>query len=70
MYDFKGFLQSRTVWAALIGLMATLLQKSGYTLAEVDQTVLVDNVLNIVQIVSYVAAVIFRVKATKQITAQ
>ncbi|ANL71940.1 hypothetical protein AMC83_CH01957 [Rhizobium phaseoli] len=68
MDGFKSFLTSRTVWAALVGLIATFLQKYGYKVGVEDQTALVDGILTVVQFVSGVAVMYFRVKATKQIT--
>jgi uncharacterized membrane protein len=65
----KGFLQSKTVWAALVGLIATILQKNGYTFGEAEQSALIDQILNGVQLVSYVLAAYFRVKATKVVSA-
>lgn len=67
MNGFKSLLRSRTIWAALVGLIATLLLKSGYTMGEAEQAEIVNAILNGVEVVSYMAAIIFRVKATKRI---
>lgn len=70
MNGFKTMLQSRTIWAAFVGLLATLLLKSGYTIGEDDQAAIVNNILNGVEVVSYIAAIFFRVRASKQIVAK
>ena len=69
MDGIKGFLQSKTVWAALVGFASTVLQKYGYTLGDVDQAALVDQILSGVQLISYLLAIFFRIKATKVVTA-
>ncbi|RWE44241.1 hypothetical protein [Mesorhizobium sp.] len=67
MNDVKGILQSKTIWSLLVGLSATLLLKSGYTIGDADQAVIVDSILKVVEVVSYLAGIVFRIKATKVI---
>ncbi|ACI54454.1 hypothetical protein Rleg2_1160 [Rhizobium leguminosarum bv. trifolii WSM2304] len=68
MDGFKSFLASRTIWSILVGLLANLFQKYGYTLTDIDQALVVDQILTGVQVVSAIAAIYYRTRATKQIT--
>jgi hypothetical protein len=70
MVDYKGILQSRAVWAAIVGLLAMVLQAFGFENALGDtaaQTELIDNILHLVQAGGFVFAAVFRILATKQI---
>ncbi|RVD58850.1 hypothetical protein EN866_19580 [Mesorhizobium sp. M2D.F.Ca.ET.223.01.1.1] len=69
MDDVKGILQSKTVWSLLVGLTATLLLKAGYTVGDADQAAIVNYILQGVEVVSYLAGIVFRIKATKAIGA-
>lgn len=67
MDDVKGILQSRTVWSALVSVVAILASKAGYTIVEADQAMIVDAIGTLVATVGAVAAIVFRAKATKVI---
>ncbi|TPL98330.1 hypothetical protein [Mesorhizobium sp. B2-3-10] len=67
MNDIKGIFESKTIWSLLVGLAATLLLKAGYTVGDADQTAIVNYALQGVELVSYVAGIVFRIKATKAI---
>lgn len=67
MFGTKGFFQSKTIWAAAIGLLAVALQHFGYTLDDADKAALIGNVSTLVQVVSGIAAMFFRVQATRQV---
>lgn len=63
----KSFLESRTVWANLIGLAALLANAWGLNTGGIDQAALVDAVLKAVSAASFIASTVFRVKATRLI---
>ncbi len=67
MSEFKDLLASRTVWSALVGLLATLLNAFGAGTLIPDQAALVDAILQIVTGASFVAAIFFRKVADKKI---
>lgn len=69
-FDFKPILASRTVWSNIIGLIALALAAFGFDNALGDtqaQAQLVDHVLNVVAALSFVAAIIFRARATTRL---
>jgi len=66
MDDFKGMLASRTVWAGLIGFIAVVLDMFGIH-PDFDQNAAVDAILKLVEAVSFLGAIIFRVVASKRI---
>lgn len=63
----KSILQSRTVWANVIGFAALAANLLGFNTGIVDQGALVDALLNMVTGLSFVASTLFRIKATRQI---
>ena len=65
--DAKTFLQSRTVWSALIGIGASFLQAHGHLISNADQASLVNDALTLVQYGGFVGAILFRVLATKTV---
>jgi hypothetical protein len=70
MLETKGLLQSRTFWAAAIGLIATLFQFAGIDHVFGDtaaQAGFIDAVFTVIQGVSFVAAAMFRALATTTI---
>ena len=67
MDDFKGILQSRTVWAALAALVGIVMSAFGYTVTDADQTQLVEAVGNVLSVLGSLGAIYYRVKATKVI---
>lgn len=64
----KSMLESRTVWANLIGLAAFAADAFGVNVGAVDQSQLVDAVLKMVTGISFVASTLFRVRATRLIS--
>lgn len=64
MDEIKGALASKTVWAALIGMAASLL---GLGLDAADVQGLADHAVQAVEIVAYAAAIYGRVTATARI---
>jgi len=65
--DFKGILQSRTVWSGLAALIGVLMSAFGYTVTDADQTQIVEAVGNVVSVLGSLGAIYYRVKATKVI---
>lgn len=66
MNESKPWWQSRTIWSGIIGGVFSILTISGVTLPVGFST---EIVLGTVMSVSSLAAIIFRVKATKEINA-
>lgn len=66
MESVKFFLASRTVLSALVGLTATGLQFAGF--GAVDQGQLTDAVLSVIQGLSFIGAIFFRVKADAKVS--
>ena len=64
----KGPLESKTIIAAIVTLVASILALLGYTFTPEDQAVVVGLVTSLVTAVGAVAAIVGRIKATKQIT--
>ena len=61
MENWKNYLQSRTIWANLIGLAAFGLNMLGFNgLTGDDQSQLVDALLNVVEAGAFIAGVGFR----------
>lgn len=67
MDEVKGILQSRTVWSALVSVIALLASKAGYSIVEADQAAIVDAVSTVIAALGSVSAIYFRAKATKTI---
>lgn len=67
MPDTKSLLESRTVWANVVGLAALAVSLFGFDASSIDQGALVDSVLKGIAGVSFVVSTIFRVKATKNL---
>ncbi|MCU0817886.1 MAG: glycoside hydrolase family 108 protein [Beijerinckiaceae bacterium] len=68
MFDSKALLQSRTVWANVVGLGSLALSVMGFQTVGLDQSVLTDRLLEVVAAGSFVASTIFRVIATKRLS--
>ncbi len=68
MDEWKTFLESRTVWANLIGLTALILSSLGFSALGFEQEKIIDVILQIVTGLSFLASTIFRVMATRKIT--
>lgn len=66
MTDIKSFIASRTVWAAVVGFAAVVANAFGLNLGIEDGQV-VDAIMKVVEGVSFIAAIFFRIKATAQI---
>jgi hypothetical protein len=67
MNSVKTFLESRTVWANVIGLASLILTVKGVPVPDGVQERLVEAVLQSVTGVSFLASTIFRVVAEKRI---
>ena len=63
----KSILQSRTVWANLVGLAAFAASALGLNIGGIDQSAVVDALLQAVTGAGFIASTVFRVKATKLI---
>ena len=67
MYLTKTVLESRTVWANVIGFAALIASVFGYETSATDQAGLADALLKVVAGGSFIASTFYRVKATRQI---
>jgi hypothetical protein len=67
MDDIKSWWQSRTVWGAVLAILAPLLAKYGYAIDPALQADLVTAILTVFGAAGGVLAIIGRVKATKTI---
>ncbi len=68
MTDFKGMFASRSVWAGIVGFIAVALDMFGVSLGvDFDEGQTVDAILKLVEAISFLASIIFRVIATKRI---
>ncbi len=68
MSEWKTFLESRTVWANLVGLTALILSSLGFSALGFDQEAVIDGILQVVTGLSFLASTAFRVLATRKIT--
>ncbi len=68
MIELKSLLQSRTVWANAVGLLALLFSILGYSPPVVDKEQLIDAILQVIAGFSFLASTAFRIAATKKIT--
>lgn len=66
MSDIKSFLESRTVWAAIVGFLAVIANAFGLNLG-FENAEAVDAIMKVVEGVSFMAAIFFRIKATAKI---
>ncbi|MGL4635976.1 MAG: hypothetical protein ACRCWF_08350 [Beijerinckiaceae bacterium] len=67
MIELKSILESRTVWANLVGLVALLLSVMGFSTSVFDSGQVVDAILNVIAGGSFLASTVFRVIATHKI---
>jgi hypothetical protein len=68
MSEWKTFLESRTVWANLVGLTALILSSLGFSSLGFDQEKIIDVILQVVAGFSFLASTVFRVLATRKLT--
>jgi hypothetical protein len=68
MNDMKTLVQSRTLWANVIGLVAITLSGFGFKSAGVDTDQIVDVILQVVAGMSFLFSTAFRILATKKIS--
>ena len=68
MTEWKSFLESRTVWANLVGLLALVLSGLGFKTSDINAEYFVDVVLQVVAGISFLASTVFRITATRKIT--
>jgi hypothetical protein len=69
MHDVKGFLQSRTVWANAVGLLAMAAAWAGVDIGSDDLNSLTEACLQAVTALCIIASTVFRVIATRRIAA-
>ncbi len=67
MIDSKTILNSRTVWANLIGLAALILGVLGFEASALNTGAFAEAVAQIIAAASFIASTFFRILATKQI---
>lgn len=67
MEEVKSLIQSRTFWAASLGLAAGLGGIFHYTISPADQAHAVDAILSVVGAVGSIGAIVGRVYASKKI---
>jgi predicted chitinase len=68
MEQWKAYLRSRTIWANIIGLVALILDLSGFAgISSEDQGQLVDSLLKIIEAGGFVLSVFFRAIARKRL---
>ena len=65
MEQFKHYLASRTLWALVISFLANIAGRYGYSIGEADQAFIVDTALKAVEYGGYIAAAVYRIKASK-----
>jgi hypothetical protein len=68
MSEWKTFLESRTVWANLVGLTALILSSLGFSSLGFDQEKIIDTILQVVAGLSFLASTTFRLLATRKLT--
>jgi hypothetical protein len=68
MTELKSLLQSRTIWANVIGFLALLMSLLGFRPPVVDEDQIIDAILQIVTGFSFLASTVFRIAATKKIS--
>jgi hypothetical protein len=68
MTELKSLLQSRTIWANVIGFLALLMSILGFRPPVVDEDQIIDAILQIVTGFSFLASTAFRIAATKKIS--
>jgi DNA-binding NarL/FixJ family response regulator len=67
MTDLKTLLESRTIWANIVGLIAVVLAALGFGPSGVDPDRIVEIILQVVAGLSFLASTIFRILATRKI---
>lgn len=67
MQNSKSLVESRTVWANIVGFSALAVSLFGFDTSDVDQAAVVDAVLKGIAGFSFVLSTIFRVRATRQL---
>ena len=67
MPNSKSIVESRTVWANVVGLAALAATLFGFDVSGVDQGAVVDAALKAVAGFGFVASTIFRIRATKKL---
>ena len=67
MFDTKLWWQSRTIWLALIGILATILRFFEIEIDAADQGALADHILAVVQAVTGLGVIYTRARATTTI---
>lgn len=69
MNNWKNYLQSRTIWASLVGLLAMALNIFGFSeLGAESQKQLVDAILRLIEAAGFIGAAVFRVLAKDRLT--
>lgn len=68
MFDSKAWYSSKTIWASLVGALATLLSLFGINIGDLS-IALTDQILGFVTLIGTIVAILSRVTATKTIGA-
>lgn len=63
----KSILESRTIWANLVGFLALLLSIFGFDTSFIDRNALTENLFQVIAGLSFIASTVFRVIATRRI---
>lgn len=67
MIFMKAWWESRTIWSAIVVLLATIAGAFGFVVDEGTQGEIVDLITAVVAGIAGLAAIVYRIKATKQI---
>ena len=68
MENYKGMLQSKTVWGGLLAVLAGVAGLLGYTVTATDLSSIGDAITSVVSMVGGLIAIYGRIKATKKIS--
>lgn len=67
MFDYKGILGSRTVWANIIGFISFILLQLGWIDLTGDVDKIIETALAVVTGISFLLSTVYRVLASKRI---
>jgi lysozyme family protein len=67
MNDVKSLFQSRTIWSNIIGLSAITIAHFGIDVSTIDQSKVLDSVVQIIAAGGFISSSIFRIFATKKL---
>lgn len=67
MEDLKTWYQSRTIWGALVAILASLAHAGGFSLTATDQGQIADALVSLVGAAGGLVAIWGRVRATSKV---